>query len=139
MNELEKQREQLNRAHNQFRQQHAAGGAPALDRFGRVLKVDDIVMLRTDVDLLYTVVSITPSMNRNGPPGVLNVKLTATFDLAVQAGSPYRMVHVYASKGPVAEDPAANHDDNGQPKTEPAADESRPRLSVVPPIDEPPT
>jgi hypothetical protein len=137
MNELEKQREQLNRAHNVFRQQVAAGNVNALDRFGKKIEPGDLLMLRTDVDLLFTVLEVGPSLDRNGPPGLMNVKLTATFELKTQGGIPYRQAHIYGRQALSAEPPGSN----GQP-ADPASDgasESRPNLSVVPPADEPPT
>ena len=137
MTEQEKQREQLNRAHNVFRQAVAQGRVGAVDRFNKEIQVGDLLMLRTDVDLLFTVVEVGPSLDRNLPPGIMKVKLTTTFDLNTQAGVPYRPAHVFGRQAPVAAPgPDGN---NGQP-ADPAEPEKATSnvVAFTPNPDEPP-
>lgn len=117
MNDQRRNAEEQARARRKFLELVSAGALVPKDRFNNDIEVGHRVMLKTDVDLMFDVIAITPEMNPQAPAGILNVMLTATFPMAVRAGVPYaKVIIIGKSAAPAQEvDPNANGNEKARP------------------------
>lgn len=146
MSEERRRQEELNRQRNQFAQMVARGQVAARDRFGRVIKEGDRIILKTDVDLIFDVTSIGPVLDPQMAPGLLRLNLAVAFPLNVIGNQPYMQALVVGRAKIDAEKPSeAESNGAGDPAERQIVttdaekqDPPGPKL-VVPPLDEPPT
>lgn len=132
MNNAEKEFQQA-AARRQFAQAVAQGRTGAIDRFGQRIQVGDQLMLRLDVDHVYSVTDVRPVLDPKLPPGLIDVLCTITFPLRLEAGLPYAKCNVVARRLEGELPGPEGQNGSGPEDPKPAAD------AVTPPIDEPPT
>lgn len=121
MNEHRVKQQQMQEASRQFLRALSAGQAGAPDRFGKMIQPGNQVLYRTPFDLIFTVVSVTPVLDPNSPPGLLDVTLSVTFPLRVPANRvnpnavivqegtpPQANAEVQPDAPPVGDDPPAD-------------------------------
>lgn len=113
MNQQRINAEEKKKAMRQFLDMLSSGTLTARDRFGNTIEIGHRVMLKTDVDLMFDVVAITPEMDPKAPAGILNVMLTATFPMAIRAGVPYAKVHIIGQAPTPAAAEGTGADSNG--------------------------
>lgn len=70
----------------QFAQAFASGQVHVKDRFGRNLRVNDLVVYAPTQPLVYQVVAIDAVLDPNAPPGLIRVILNIDIPVTWQAG-----------------------------------------------------
>ncbi len=123
MNEFQRKQEALATQKRQFAQAVARGQAGALDRMGQQIEAGDKILLHTEVDLIFDVVSVNPVLDPRVPPGVMEVAVTVTFPLQIPAGRPFPKVVIIARRQPAEAQPGT---DNGTGETAPEETQAEP-------------
>lgn len=134
MNEHRTRNEDLAKLRRQFQQAVAMGQIQALDRMGRPLEVGDLVLLRTETDIIFTVLSVVPVLDIKAPVGLMEATLTVTFPLRFPGGQRFQHAVILAKKVPEA----ANPNGDGQEKLSPVGDLPDGTESLSPDKDERP-
>lgn len=80
----------------------SAGQAAAVDRFNRKIEVGQKLLVSTPVDLVFDVVGIAPVLDPQAPPGLINVQVTVTVPITVQANRPAQNVIIIGEAAPQA-------------------------------------
>lgn len=107
MNEHQVRQKQMQEASRQFLQALSSGQANPLDRFQNIIQRGQKLLYKAPVDVLFDVVSITPVLDPNVPPGYLDVQLTVTFPVRVLANQQnQRMIVMQTSPAKEEEKPS---------------------------------
>ncbi len=127
MNEQNRRAEEARRASKQFLQALSAGQVSPLDRFQNPIRMGDKVLYKTPYDLIFTVQAITPVLNPNVPPGLMDVILTVTVPLRVAANQPnpnaviVQQQEQTQASGPVSL-PTSDPEGDAEPSVDPLPD-----------------
>jgi hypothetical protein len=79
-------------ARDAFTEAARIGLVHAVDRLGRRLEPGDLVLLHSELDLIFQVASITPILDPKHPSGYVRLLCRAEVPITMPAGSPFARV-----------------------------------------------
>lgn len=98
MNDQKRHAEQHAQNLRNFAAAFGRGQAKALDRFNNEIRDGDKLMLHFAIDPVVDVVSVNPVLDPKAPAGLIDVLVTVTLPLRVQAGQAFQGCNMVARR-----------------------------------------
>jgi hypothetical protein len=92
VNEHQLRQKQAQEQTRRFLQALSAGQVGAVDRYGRLLKVGQTVLIQPELALEFQVTAVNPVLDPKVPPGYMSVTFSASFPLIDKANTPWMRV-----------------------------------------------